>query len=212
LADQSGLKIAICIPSGDSWNALTAFTLMCLGITSSKKYALLPATEIGNDPAQARNTIVRMAMGAGADYFLLVDADMVFPWDALDRLLAHNVDIVGVDYRKRKPPYETVGVYANGVIDPSWAKGLLEVEMLGLGLVLVRRRVFETLKGPWFARVWQQPATSPDNPDGFTTEDTWFFHHAKAAGFRAWCDMDLTREVSHWGQTGIPWDFKAPSA
>jgi hypothetical protein len=149
-------------------------------------------------------------MTTDAQWFLFIDADMVFPWDALDRLIAHDKDVVGVAYRKRKPPYEKIGVPCGEKTPP--LNGLAEYEMLGLGLVLVKRKVLEKIGAPWFLRVWQKDSPDPANPDGFTTEDTWFCAHARHHGFRIWCDMDLTKEVSHWGVQGVPWEMNVPSA
>ena len=53
-----------------------------------------------------------------ADEILWVDTDMQFPEDALLRLLAHDKDIVGCNYRTRTPPYACAGIYQNGVMAP----------------------------------------------------------------------------------------------
>jgi hypothetical protein len=83
--------------------------------------------------------------------------------------------------------------------------------VLGFGLILTHMQIFDSpdWPRPWFVRSWLPQAARPDNPSGFSTEDSVFCTLARAHGFKIHCDLDLTKEVSHIGQTIIPWDLRS---
>lgn len=204
-------KVALCIPSSETWQAMMAFSTVCLTAASTAAgVTIIPINCRGADAAENRNTIVKLGLDQDADAFLFLDADMTFPADGLVRLLQRRVPIVGADYRNRSPPHKRNGLDLTGkqIADDAEepATGLIERAMLGLGFVLVRRQVFETLPQPWFARTWIGEHAKPENPFGFSTDDMYFFHYCRHHGFAVWCDLELTREVHHIGQTLIAWE------
>lgn len=195
-------RVAICIPSGDTWKSLTALHTMALGIYSVPYANLLPINVRTQDTAESRNQMVRAALKHGAEWFLWIDADMVFPADALVRLLRRGVDIVGADYRRRSPPYPRIGKPI-GLTE----NGMVEVTMIGLGLLLVRAGVLRRMGEPPFVRAWILDQASSDNPSGFSTEDGYLCGHARHLGYKVWCDLDLTAEVGHICEAPVPWDL-----
>jgi hypothetical protein len=186
----------ICMAHGNQIEAPTAIALAGL-CTKTRAADLMLATRQGQDPAAGRNEAAKMCLEHGADWLLFIDQDMTFPPEALDRLLAHDVDIVGIDYRKRSPPYAKIGVPEPG--EEEKTTGLAKYVMWGLGLVLVRRRAFFQIPRPWFAREY--------NPSGYMTEDHWFCERARAIGLTVWCDLDLTAQCCHVGQQPVPWNI-----
>lgn len=210
--------VALCIPSGESWKGATAFAALCLGILSAEAVNLCPINVRGQDTAEARNQMVAMALQEGADWLLWIDADMVFPPDALIRLLAHDRDIVGADYRLRAPPYPKIGLAVNpddplgaplqlSAVEDAVTTGLVKRAVLGLGLLLVRASVFSGAPGPWFVRGWLPDNARSDNPFGFTTEDSVFCAMARARGIDVWCDLDVSADVLHVGEMMVPWQL-----
>lgn len=211
-------RVAICIPSGESWKAPMAFQATCLAIHSAPHVKVLPINVRGEDTAQGRNRLVRLAQQTGAEWILWIDADMVFPPEALMRLLAHNLDIVGVDYRLRAPPFRRIGLFlrdddkmrATHVTRKeaeAQTTGLLEMAVLGLGFMLMRATVFEKLSSPWFGRQWTREHASLGNPDGFSTEDSYFCNVARHHGYAVWCDLDLSAQIQHVGEAAVPFDL-----
>ncbi len=137
---------------------------------------------ITNDVASGRNHAVLQAEG---DWLWFIDTDMAFAADTLDRLLAHDVDIVQVLCLMRHPPHEPV-LWLHDAVEkvsaPSGFPRLVEVQSLGAGGTLYRKRVFEAMPGPWFEGI-------------LGTEDTHFAQKAKAAGFTL--HVDLATPVGH---------------
>ncbi len=201
-------RVAICIPSGDTWKALTAFHLMSLGAYSAPHVTMLPINVRTQDTAEARNQMTAAALEEGAEWLLWVDADMTFPPDGLIRLLARDVDIVGADYRRRASPYPRIGKPVDPG-NPYNCVGLVDVSMLGLGFMLIRAKVLRAMNRPWFLRAWLLEHATPDNPSGFSTEDGYFCGHARFLGYKVWADMDLSREVGHIAEAPIPWNLAA---
>jgi len=188
------------------------FSLVCMSIQSALAgVTLIPINVRGGDTADNRNQMVMIGREQGAEALLFLDADMVFPPDTLIRLLNWKVDIVGADYRLRAPPYTRIGLspqakpYPADHVDPE--RGLVERSIIGLGCVLVRAPVLERLAPPWFARPWLPDQATPDNPFGFSTDDSFFFQNCRRHGFKVWCDMAVTREVQHIGEVVVPWQM-----
>ena len=199
-------RVAVCIPSGESWKAPMAFQATCLAIHSAPHVEVIPINVRGEDTAQGRNRLVRHAQRAGAGWLLWIDADMVFPPDSLVRLLAHNLDIVGADYRRRSSPFPRIGK----PVEAPASRGLEEVSMLGLGLMLVRAGVLKRMGRPSFIRAWLLDQATPDNPSGFSTEDGYLCGHARFLGFKVYADLDLSADVGHLCEAPVPWGITAP--
>jgi hypothetical protein len=187
---------SICMAHGQMIEGPTTWALMGLGL-ATRKADIMIVGRMGADPAHGRNEAVKISIEGGADYVLLVDQDMQFPVDALDRLIAHDVDVVGADYRGRAFPFSRIGVPHPDANDQT--TGLARYMMWGLGFVLVKRRVFFQIPRPWFAREY--------DGSGYVTEDFWFCDRLRRTGISIWCDLDLSRETRHIGHCAVPWDL-----
>jgi hypothetical protein len=206
-------KAALCVPSGEYWKSMFGFSAFCVAATSAANgISVSIINHRGGDAAENRNRMVDLGRAQGIEWYFFVDADMTFPPDTLVRLLRWNVDVVGADYRMRGAPYDKIGLGPDGKPvppDTDPAEGLVERSIIGLGCVLVKATVFEKLAEPWFARTWISEHATPDNPHGFSTDDSYFFHYCRHHGFKLWCDMALTHEVQHIGEVTVPWVLKA---
>ena len=104
----------------------------------------------------ARNDLVRAGLNGGADYICFIDADMTFPPDTLHRLYFASKDIVGVLYPGRVSPHPPNIFYFNKdkflvqaeKVDRTTE--LIEVDAVGTGIMLIRKKVFKDLPEPWF--------------------------------------------------------------
>ena len=143
-------------------------------------------------------------------WVLFVDSDQRIPADVVDRLLAHNVSIVGTVISKKReaqvavrpladdlvpapvPHLEALTSKENAITGAGDGRrsarlrlgGLQRVEAIGTGCLLVRREVFEQLPAPWFV-------ADRDGPTEGTCEDFSFCDKARAAGFPIYCDTSL---------------------
>lgn len=149
-----------------------------------------------------RNYGVAEFLKGSASHLLMLDADMIFPADTLERLLAHPVDVVGASYSMRAEPrimthrdledsseLPPLGYYENN---------LYEIRRMGMGCVLIRREVLEALdaslpiESPFF-QVEYRGRTA------HTSEDNVFCDRIRAAGFSIYCDVDLSYKIRHIG-------------
>jgi hypothetical protein len=170
----------------------------------------LPIIEDGwSTLPEKHNSLVRYFLRAGAwTHLLLLDSDMIFPPGMVLRLLGYAKAVTGVLYARRLPPFALIGGTCSPPDGPGtgavtmgrrvWpdvyplrpGQGLQRADMLGGGVLLVHRRVFETTAPPWF----EMPPTTITS-GGHLTDDYYFCEKVRAAGFELWCDTDL--EVGH---------------
>jgi hypothetical protein len=113
-----------------------------------------------------------------------VDDDNVPRPDTLERLLAHEVDIVQPlvmcrhDLTRPACLSDLDGRLGSLAMGP----GLKKVAAVGTGGMLVRRRVFETVPPDWFRFIQEFNRVQG--------EDVYFCRRAREHGFDVWCDFD----------------------
>lgn len=176
----------IITPSRDVMHAAYTYDLVeLIRRDPTVRYGMSLGSMLGN----LRQAMVQGALSNGATHILMIDSDMRFPPDTLDRLLAHQVDIVGANYVPRGGQ-GTTARYSDGGYVPSKARnGLEPVHVIGCGVVLIAATVFRALDPPWFPTPWDE--------DQFVSEDVYFCARAVKAGFTPYVDHDLSRDVKH---------------
>jgi hypothetical protein len=162
---------------------------------------------------ESRHRLVAEALAWDADYMLWLDADHVFPCDALVRLLGHGLPVVGCNYPRRFSPtaptaaicsedddstrhllYTTQELAEQGLVEP--------VAHLGFGVLLVNMKVFDALQahaeahgdGNFLPLFKFEPT---ENKIGMIGEDVFFFRKLAEAGVRPFVDHRLSWEVGH---------------
>jgi len=187
---------AIVTPSRDGVHAMYTYDLVeLIRRDPSVQYGMSLGSMLGN----LRHAMVKGALSNGATHILMIDSDMRFPPDTLERLLAHHVDIVGANYVPRGGQ-GTTARYSDGSYVPSQERtGLEPVHVVGCGVVLISAQVFRALDPPWFPTPWDEES------EQHVSEDVWFCVHAKKAGFQPYVDHDLSRDVKHvgWVELGL---------
>lgn len=131
--------------------------------------------QIGNDIAGNRNGACANFAG---DWIWFIDDDHAFHPDILQRLLAHNVDIVTPICLRRTSPFLPVPCVDENFMDLMCYAGdeLVEVQHAGSSGMLIRRRVLEAVSEPWF-----------ELGNGIS-EDVNFCRKAVEAGFKVHVD------------------------
>lgn len=141
----------------------------------------------------------REMLNEGGDWIFYVDDDELLPPDALTRLLAHNLDVVTVNFLSKEMPWAPyLFQKVSDILVPEplpQNRGLHATDACGLGGVLVRRHVFEQIPPPWFG-------ITPE----FRTDDLFFSHVLREAGFQIVCDLDVCASHIIKGVVQPYWD------
>lgn len=126
----------------------------------------------------------------GFTHLFFVDADMIFEPDVLDKLLAHDKDIVGARYFKRqgkeREPVVNTRYDMPGAVMPNH---IFKNYAVATGCLLIKRAVFEKIPRPWF---------SMGTPEKQMGEDIYFSVKAKENGIECW--LDPTLSIGHVGE------------
>jgi hypothetical protein len=113
---------------------------------------------------RARNWIVEKFLETKATHLLFLDSDQVFPPETVERLLSHKKLVVGCLYFHRQPPYQPhayrwseTGKMRTGepmieaIEVTAEDQGLIQVDAIGTGGLMVARRVYaDIIEPPWF--------------------------------------------------------------
>ena len=140
-----------------------------------------------------RNFLMRCALEAEASHLLFIDDDMVFPADALSRLLAWDKDIVCAAYSKRWDGGELVGKIEDDA-KPEYNNGLISMEYVGSGFILINTNVYRKINAACYYENFD-PVTGD-----FTSEDVNFCQIARAHDYKIWADIALSKEMGHIGK------------
>lgn len=195
---ENKLKITLAVPTN---RGLQAKTFQCLleMVAKSQQYDfhIVVAGE-GYTIAENRNYIAVQALNNNSDYLLMIDDDMTFEPELLNKLLANDKDIIGVAYHPRsetgqiiKYLDETHFVKLEENNDPKY-KDTFECMATGTGIILIRCEVFKKMPRPWFAFEYYETGQCKLGED-------WFFsREAKKAGFKIYTDPKIV--VGHLGE------------
>lgn len=159
-------------------------------------HILIPSE--GYTIAENRNYIAVKAANNGSDFLLMVDDDMTFESNLLDKMVAQNKDILGVAYHPRSETSlvtkyldETHCVVLENNTDPKYKK-TFECHATGTGIILIKVEVLRKMPRPWFAFEY--------HPTGQCKlgEDWYFCREAKKVGYKVWADPAI--KVGHLGE------------
>lgn len=169
-------KLAIGMATNGLCEARTAFSLATAMMYTPAPMQLFLG--IGCYIQQNRNVIVKQAIDAGCSHLLFVDSDMMFDHDAIARLIAHDVDIVGIKANKKIFPVTS--------LVPEDIKELSEVPFVGTGFMLINLEVFKKIEAPYFHLNEESDS-----------DDLYFCKKAIKAGFKVHCDPTI--RIGHIG-------------
>lgn len=196
---QNDKPIIISYPCNDMVHAdfTQCLTMLVLKSSVVDKLWIGVSQTRGSIICASRNFMIRQAMQTDCSHVLCLDSDMTFPADALSRLLAHNVPIVGASYCMRREPRAMTHRDGNFASHLPYTDGIYPVLSLGMGCVLIQMAVFHKLReldpvGPFF----QVEYHGEEHHSG---EDVHFFKQVNKAGIEVMCDVRLSREIRHIG-------------
>lgn len=199
------MKITIAVPTNRGINAKTMQCLLELVARGGYDFHIIVPSE-GYTIAENRNYTAVQACRNKSDYLLMIDDDMVFPPDTLDKLLSNKKDICGVAYHSRGST-DQIKIVPEGIMsiaevdkgkyinlktetDPKY-KDTFECYATGTGIILIKCQIFYKIPQPWFEFTYH------DNGNCKEGEDWNFCFKAKDAGFKIWTDPKII--IGHLG-------------
>ncbi len=131
-----------------------------------------------------------------ADFLLWVDSDISFPPYAVSRLMSYDLDIVGgVYFRKEREARPLIFDYHDGGFHTRYAVprvGLFEVDGLGTGFMLIKRRVLERFNPDVVKAIGPPFGIGVDDKGKEVGEDLAFCKRAKQTlGYKIWADPSI---------------------
>lgn len=89
---------------------------------------------------RARNTIAnKFLRESDSDYLLMLDSDLIFEPTLLEKLLDHNVGLVGANYAHKTTPVKMSG------IPDDWDVELSKAKFVPTGAMLITREILERI-------------------------------------------------------------------
>lgn len=159
----------------------------------------MPFLPIAGKPFDdARNSCVRAFLETDYQHLFFLDSDVSPPSDCVPRLLSHKLPIVSGVYYRRSPPHGKPVMMKNGQWYSDHPPGLIEVDFVGAGCLLVHRSVFERVPPqrpgkPWFD--WRVDLRDCDppivSPDSCLSEDYSWNLHVRKHGYKVMVDTDI---------------------
>lgn len=179
-----------------------SFVQMCLYSAEFFKLAIYTSNTSLID--KMREVLADEVLTSDPDYVLWIDADQLYPMETIVRL-ARAVDdgklVVGgltPDKHTGKPMvYRFLNDKGSCAQDRNFevGRGLVKVDAMGFGGIMMSADVLKKVKPPRFPRTWDEAMQS------FVGEDFGFFNKCKQAGIDVWADTDL--HYSHMVGTAV---------
>jgi len=144
---------------------------------------------------QITKTYMEQARALGGTHLLMIDQDIVFPQDLVERLVSRNLPLVSALYlyrdRERTLPLMfNFGPDGTEVVAEWWPGQLVPCDAAGAGAVLIANEVLEAFGPPWWVA---------DDPD--SGEDIAFFKRTKAVGYQLYVDTGCV--CSHYAERAV---------
>lgn len=228
-SEVAGPRLFIAIPTPRGSTVSIAWAVAFAGLLRRCPSYFI-STNTAPTVDMARNLLVEQLLQVKTcEWILWLDTDILPPSDAYEKLAASNLPIVSALYRRRDPAlasqqfwpvvagkftktvvegHETLGVQSLFEYNPG---EVLQVDAVGMGCVLMHRKVFETLDPPWFNYTmryrWRKGAEW--ERENWLSEDWYLFKKAKDAGFQVF--LNTTVECIHQTTVNIRGDGKLES-
>jgi len=168
----------------------------------------------------ARNTAAMKLLESDFTHLLMLDIDHAHPFDIIPRLarwflmdkyipengIRKNIQVVGSLNFRRSYPHDPCchlfGKDGNIYAPVAWTDGLLKVDAIGTGSVMIAREVFEIMPPPWFYNVYERTWENV-----FPGEDMGFSRNCNKYGIGMYVDTTTTSEHITTKKIGVD-DFR----
>jgi GT2 family glycosyltransferase len=213
------IVVVFCLPGGnfsgkflECWTELVLFCLMnnirpILSRSQSNNIYFVRNMCLGADVSRGKHQ-KPFDGKIDYDYLMWIDSDCLFSSQQFARLLSHDKDIVSGIYLMEggdafatvknwdEEFFKTHGYFQFMTIaDMQGKTELIDVSYTGMGFMLVKKGVFESMEYPWFRPLEKRIGDMVD----FTMEDVAFCLTAREKGFRVLIDPQV--RVGHEKKT-----------
>jgi len=175
-----------------------AFSLVnAIQYTESHGIPTALVMDAGTVLSNQRQTLLNIALDDHqAEHIMWLDSDMTFPKDVIIQLLMHRKDAVCATYSKRTPPFHPTAFYSIDPVIPvdTTKTGLDIVRYSGMGCMLIKAAVIDSMPSPHFPLTWHAPSST------WQGEDMGFCDLLDHNDIKLFCDLDLSLEIGHIGQ------------
>ena len=198
-------KVTIAIPL--SWSHVYSpffLSFVQMALHSAEFYKLAIYTSNTSLIDKMREVLADEVQTTDPDYVLWLDADQLYPMETLVKLARHidagHLVVGGVtpDKHTAKPMvYRFITELGSCSKDRNFQvnRGLVKVDAMGFGGIMMAGEVLKKIVPPYFPRTWDEPMQS------FIGEDFGFYNNCRKAGIDVWCDTDL--HYSHMVATAV---------
>ncbi len=146
---------------------------------------------------KARNDLVNMALRDKCDFIMFIDSDTLIPAGAISELLKMDVDIASGLYFGKGKPYLPVARIKEGgrhfFLEDFEFNQIMEVEGVGMGCCLIKAKVFEKIKYPYFKLEWR----TTEGVQYQIAEDLYFCDEVQKQGIKVHLNTGIVCE--HFG-------------
>jgi hypothetical protein len=143
-----------------------------------------------------RNKLATELLTSTYSHVLMLDIDHIHPSDIIQRMAANVIldpsikVLSGWNYRRGKP-YDPIPAmrdeHGRRLMIETWEPGLIKVDEVGGGSLLVHRSVFEEMEPPWFFNIYDK-IWENDYPG----EDIGFSRKCNHYGIKMYADTTIT--------------------
>jgi hypothetical protein len=207
-------------PAVSSWLRVVAYTAREYAIENIGKIGGAGVTDRTYTHA-AENRLVREMLNSDSKFthIFMTEADMLLPHDTITKLVALDKDMASGVYFLRADKMENAGQpclfkrpkltakerkedpnaeYLHSQVHIFPTDAPFRVDCAGLGCILIKRKVFETLPEPWF-----------DLKADSYGSDIYFAKHAKDAGIELWVDPTVQcGQIDYYETTIDDWKWQ----
>lgn len=171
--------------------------VLCQILKNNKKYKIDTYISAMNGIGEHRNVIVKAFLETNCDYLVMIDSDNPPPKNLLD-LVELDKDVIGlptpINMSSQIPDIRWNIFDENGITVKFQGQGLEEVNMIGSGVMIIKRKVLEEVKYPF---------TTVRNEEDIRIvgTDAAFCKKCKEQGFKIWTHWDYC--CGHYKDTNL---------
>lgn len=191
-------QVVVCVPTNGMVHAMFTYCLVnAIRHTEAHGIPVVLEMDAGTVLSNQRQVLSDTAIDDHyADHIMWFDSDMTFPEDVIIKLLEHKKEVVCATYSKRVEPFHATAFYDIDPVTPvdTHGRGLVSVKYSGMGCMLVKASVIDSMPSPHYPLKWHAPSST------WHGEDMGFCDLLHDNNIQLYCDLDLSREIGHLGQ------------